>query len=311
MQVFNELNNNPELSICLGFFDGVHQGHKVVIKNAVNLAKQNNLNSAVITFKEHPLCYLQNRTPKYILPLKDRLALIEQQGIDFVYMIDFDDKIADALALDYLKDFLVENFKPKFITTGFNHYFGANKQGDSAFLRTYQKEFGYKFFEIPPITFNNTLISSSKIRQMIAEGSMENIPNLLGEYFYVKGRVITGERIGRTISFPTANLKYPSEIIKAARGVYIAKVTVDSKEYEAIANLGKRPTIAGANNLLLEAHLLDFNENIYDKDIKVSFIKKLRDEVKFDSLPDLKSQLVKDETQARDYFAKKQPFSHQ
>ena len=113
MKIYNELNHNPNLSICLGFFDGVHQGHKVVLKNTVNLARQNGLASAVITFKEHPLCYLQNRIPKYILSIDDRLALIEQQGLDYAYVLDFDENIADALAYDYLKDFLVKYFSPK------------------------------------------------------------------------------------------------------------------------------------------------------------------------------------------------------
>ncbi len=302
MQVFYKLNKNPNLSICLGFFDGVHQGHKVVLKNTVNLAQQNNIKSAVITFKDHPLCYLQNRTPQYIVSLEDRLRLIEKQCIDYAYVLDFDETIADAIAYDYLKNILVANFQPKFITTGFNHYFGANKLGDASFLRAYQNDFDYKYFEIPPITFNNTLISSSKIRQMISEGQTENIPNLLGEYFYVKGRVITGNRIGRTLSYPTANLKYPADIIKVSKGVYAALVEVDGKTHKAIANLGKRPTIEGDHSLLLEAHLLDFNDNIYDKDIKVSFVKKLRNEQKFSSLPDLKSQLVKDEQSAKEYF---------
>lgn len=302
MQIFDKLNHNPDLSLCLGFFDGVHEGHKVVLKNAINLANQNKLNSAVVTFREHPLCYLQNRTPQYILSLDDRLSLIEQQGIDFAYVLDFDDEIADSLALDYLKDFLVKNLKPKFITTGFNHYFGANKQGDSVFLRVYQQELGYKFYEIPPITYNNVLISSSKIRQMISQGETEPVINLLGDYFHIKGRVITGNRIGRTISYPTANLKYPADIIKASRGVYAGFVEIDSNLYRAIVNIGRRPTVNRDNSLLLEAHILDFSDNIYDKDIKVSLIRKIRDEIKFDSLPDLKSQLVKDETFARDYF---------
>ena len=110
---------------------------------------------------------------------------------------------ADLIALDYLKDVLVKNFQPKFITTGFNHFFGANKQGDSTMLRAYQSEFGYKYYEIPPITYDNTLISSSKIRQLVTQGFVDGIKNLLGEYFFVKGRVVTGDRIGRTISFPT------------------------------------------------------------------------------------------------------------
>ena len=303
MKIYNDLNQNPYLSICLGFFDGVHQGHKVVLKNTVNLARQNGLSSAVVTFKEHPLCYLQNRTPQYILSLEDRLSLIEQQGIDCAYVLDFDENIADALAYDYLKDFLVKYFSPKFITTGFNHYFGANKQGDANFLRAYQKDFGYKFFEIPPITFNNTLISSSKIRQLIQDGNTENIPNLLGSYFYIKGRVITGDRIGRTLSYPTANIHYPENIIKLQKGVYAVLVEIDEKKYKGMANFGRRPTVNG-KNLLLETHIFDFNENIYDKDIKVYFCKKIRNETKFCSLPELKSQLVKDEIAVREYFSK-------
>ncbi len=302
MEVFNELKNNTDLSICLGFFDGVHQGHKVVLKNAVNLAHQNGLKSAVLTFKDHPLCYLQNRTPQYIVPLEERLRIIQEQGIDYAYVLDFDEEIADLIAKDYLQDIIVKHLNPKFITTGFNHYFGANKQGDSVFLRTYEKEFDYKFFEIPPITYNNVLISSSKIRQMVSEGAMEEIPNLLGEHFYVKGRVITGNRIGRTISFPTINLKYPKDIIKASRGVYVARVSYDGCDFNAMANLGKRPTIEGSHGLTLEAHILDFEDNLYDKDVKVSLIKKIRDEKKFDSLPDLKSQLVRDEKEVREFF---------
>lgn len=301
MKIYNELNHNPNLSICLGFFDGVHQGHKVVLKNTVNLARQNGLASAVITFKEHPLCYLQNRIPKYILSIDDRLALIEQQGLDYAYVLDFDENIADALAYDYLKDFLVKYFSPKFITTGFNHYFGANKQGDADFLRAYQEEFGYKFFEIPPITFNNTLISSSKIRQLIKEGNTEDIKNLLGGHFYIKERVITGDRIGRTISFPTANIKYPEDIMMLPKGVYAVIVEIDGKKYKGMSNFGKRPTVKG-KELLLETHIFDFNENIYDKDIKVYFYKKIRNEVNFSSLPELKSQLVKDEHNIKEYF---------
>lgn len=303
MEIYKEFNYNPNLSICLGFFDGVHQGHKVVLKNTVNLAKQNNIKSAVITFKDHPLCYLQNRTPQYIISLEDRLNLIKEQGIDYTYVLDFDDKIADAIASDYLKDYLIKNFKPQYITTGFNHYFGANKQGDASFLRDYSTKYNYTFYEIPPITFNNTLISSTKIRQLIAEGEMTNLPELLGNYFYVKGRVITGERIGRTLSYPTANIKYPKDIIKPPKGVYAAIVEIENKKYKALLNYGKRPTVEGTS-LLLEAHILDFNENIYDKDIKISFVKKIRNEQKFKSLNELKAQIIKDEQTIRTYFNK-------
>lgn len=304
MEIFNELKPNHNVSLCLGFFDGVHQGHKVVLKNTVNIARQNGVKSAVLTFKEHPLCYLQNRNPQYILPLEDRLKLIEEQGIDYAYVLDFDENIADLLAGDYLKEILVDNFKPKFITTGFNHYFGANKQGDSNFLRRCQKLYGYKYFEIPPISFNNVLISSSKIRQFISSGNVENLENLLGQPFYVKGMVVKGNQIGRTLSYPTINLNYPDDIIKPSNGVYCATVEIDGEIYQAVANLGKRPTLGSNSNakLLLEAHLFDFDKDVYGKNVKISFLRKLRDEQKFDSLSVLKSQLVKDENTAKEFF---------
>jgi len=303
MKIFNQLNDNPNLSICLGFFDGVHQGHKVVLKNTVNLANQNNIKSAVVTFKQHPLCYLQNRTPQYIVSLEDRLNEIAKLGIDYAYVLDFDEKIADSLAIDYLS-VLIDSFHPKFITTGFNHYFGANKQGDSAFLRNYSDKFNYKFFEVPPITYNNTLISSSKIRQLITTGLVDEIPALLGKNFYVKGLVVTGERIGRTLSYPTANLKFPSSIIKPPNGVYVSFVDIDGCIYKAMVNLGKRPTVNGIG-CLLEVHILDFNANIYDKDITVYFVKKIRDEKKFNSLDELRSQLAIDESYTREYLSEK------
>ena len=308
MQVFrniselSNLNKREQLSICLGFFDGVHLGHRVVVKNTVNLALQNNLKSAIVTFKEHPLCYLQNRTPQYIIPLHDRLKIFEGLGIDYVFLLDFDENTADILAIDYLENVLVKNLNPKFITTGFNHYFGANKLGDANFLRLYQETFSYRFFEIPPITYNNILISSTKIRQLINIGSVDCLKNLLGDFFYINGRVITGNRIGRTLSYPTANLQYPEDIIKVAKGVYAVNIEFDNRKLFGVANFGNRPTIGGKSSLLLEVHIFDFNENIYDKDIKVSFVKKLRDEKKFESLADLKLQLAQDEQAARKLF---------
>lgn len=306
MQIYYELNKNSEnnagLSICLGFFDGVHEGHKVVIKNAVNLAKQNGLKSAIITFKDHPLCYLQNRTPQYIVSLEDRLKLIEKQGIDLAYVLDFDESIADYLAYDYLKEVLIQNFHPKYITTGFNHYFGANKQGNAEFLRNNQEVFNYQFFEIPPITYNNTLISSTKIRQLIGDGELESLKNLLGSDFFIRSKIQSGSRIGSSIAFPTANMKYPKDIIRLPWGVYYTEVEIEGKIYPSVTNLGIKPTVSNEKKLVLESHLLDFSGNIYEKEAKVTFLKKVRNEKKFGSLAELKFQIEKDTNEARKFF---------
>lgn len=299
MRIYHELVKNENLSVCLGFFDGVHEGHKVVIKNTVNLARQNGLHSAVVTFREHPLCYLQNRNPQYILSSEDRISLIEKQGVDYLYMLEFDENIADLMAYDYLKNVLIDTFRPKFITTGFNHYFGANRQGDTGMLRNYQQTFGYKFFEIPPITYNNTLISSTKIRQLISDGMRDGIKQLLGMDFYIKSKIKDGDHVGKTISFPTANMDYPEDIIKLARGVYAAQVEVDEKKYNAVVNYGMRPTVSDRKKMLVEAFLLDFSGNLYGKDAKVIFKRKIRNEKKFASLYELKVQIAKDADMAK------------
>ena len=140
MEVFYTLNKQTDLSLCLGFFDGIHQGHQIVIKNTVNFAKQNGLKSALITFSEHPLCLLHGFDVKYISTIDEKLRLIEMLGVDYVYILDFDRELANKSAYDYLKDVLVNNFKPKAITTGFNHYFGMKKQGNTAFLYNHQQE---------------------------------------------------------------------------------------------------------------------------------------------------------------------------
>lgn len=305
MRIYNELVKNENLSICLGFFDGVHEGHKVVIKNAVNLAKQNGLKSAVVTFREHPLCYLQNRTPEYILPMEDRISLIEAQGVDYIYMLEFDENIADLIAYDYLKNILIDTFHPKFITTGFNHYFGANRQGDTGMLRNCQKTFDYKFYEIPPITFNNTLISSTKIRTLISDGMLDGIKPLLGTDFYIKSKIKDGDHIGRTLSFPTANMDYPKNIIKLSRGVYAALVEIDGTLYKAVVNYGMRPTVTDRKKMIVEAFLLDFQGNLYGKNAKVIFKRKIRNEKKFASVYELKVQIAKDADMARDFLSLK------
>ena len=294
MRVFRQIEETLPTSLCLGFFDGVHEGHKVVIKNAVNLAHQNNLKSAVLTFVDHPLCYLQNRTPSYIVTCEDRLQMIESMGVDYIFLLEFDEEIADLMAYDYLKEVLIEMLHPRFITTGFNHRFGANRQGDADMLKAYQDIFRYKFFEIPPITYKNTLISSTKIRQLISEGKLENIKNLLGCDFYIKSKVKKGNRIGRTLSYPTANLDYPKDIVKLASGVYAGYVEADGKNHRAVINYGIRPTVSNTKDMLVEAYLLDYSGDLYNKNVKVTFKEKIRDEKKFASLVDLKSQIEKD-----------------
>lgn len=294
MQIFHTINKQTDLSLCLGFFDGIHQGHQIVIKNTVNFAKQNGTKSALITFSEHPLCLLHGYDVKYITTEDEKLALIEKLGIDYVYILDFDRELAQKSAYDYLKDVLIKNFRPKAITTGFNHYFGMKKQGNSEFLYNHQKEFGYKYFEIPPITYNNMVVSSTIIKDCLTNGDILTANQLLNHNFSFKSVVQEGQKIGRTINFPTINLEYPINMIKIPYGVYNVNVFVDDKKYKAIANWGLKPTVNNTTTPTFEAHLLDFSQDIYGKPVKVEIIDFIRNEIKFLSVKELKKQIEKD-----------------
>lgn len=301
MKVIRKLETKPNLSLALGFFDGLHQGHKVVIKNAVNFAKENNAESGIILFKEHPMCYIMKNSVKHILTLDDKIEMLKELDVDNVIVLDFDKALAELSATSYLKDILIKNFSPIAITTGFNHSFGHNRQGNSAFLRKFQTIYNYRYFEIPPITCNHVVTSSSAIRNAISCGNLDLANSLLGYKFFIKGKVIHGDEVGRQIGFPTANFIYPKEIIEVPTGIYLVDVEVNDTTYKGVLNYGYRPTVNSENKLTTEVHILDFNQDIYNSTIKVSFVTKIRNELKFESLSQLKSQIIKDIDFAQTY----------
>lgn len=291
MQIFTELNKNPNLSLALGYFDGVHKGHQAVIKSAVDFASQNGNKSAVITFKDHPCCFFRGVCPKYILTREDRIKHIEALGVDYIYILDFNSKLCMLSAEDYLNNVLIDNFSPKSISTGFNHYFGAKKSGGVDLLTEKQVEYGYKYFEIPPQKILNNTISSTAIRNALAKGDIQNANEMLGYHFTISGKVIKGQQLGRKIGFRTANLLYPPELIDLPFGVYSVLVDYLGMQYKGITNFGIRPTVSDSHRCSLETHILDFDKDIYGEEISVSFLKMIRAERKFNSLDDLKSQI--------------------
>lgn len=288
MQIFSELNKNPNLSLALGYFDGVHLGHQAVIKNAVDFAHQNGNKSAVITFSDHPCCYFWGVCPKYILTRKEREEKIAELGVDYLYELDFE-SISGLTAEDYLKNILVKHFTPSSISTGWNHNFGYKKSGNVKFLAQHAKKFDYKYFELPPQKKDNEIISSTSIRKLLSAGKIEKANSMLGYNFLISGEVITGNRIGRTIGFKTANLLYPPELIDLPFGVY----SVDTQFGKGIANFGTRPTVDGKGTLL-EVHILDFDKDIYGQNLTVKFNKMIRTEKKYPSLDALKTQIKLD-----------------
>ena len=279
--------------LALGFFDGVHLGHKAVINAAVDYAKKNNIKSAVVTFRQSPYVALNNVKPNYIITLEEKIKAIKKLGVDYLYLSDFTEDLAKQTASDYLKN-LVDDLHPKMIATGFNHYFGYNKSGGVDYLRLMQQEYGYEFKEINPIKLNEDVISSTAIRKALSNGDIPKANSMLGYRFYVKNEVIKGRQIGRTIGFKTANLKMPEKMINIPDGVYAVEVEVLGKKYMGIANFGSNPTVTDDSQKLLEVHIIDFNQDIYGELVKVSFLVKIRNEKKFQSLAELKAQIEKD-----------------
>lgn len=294
MEIYNEINGkNKDLSIALGFFDGIHIGHSAVLNSAVYYAKNNGVKSAVVTFENHPRCFFNKTEPEYILTKHEKLKIFENYGFDYVYFLKFDKNLAQLSADEYLK-FLHENFNPKAIATGFNHTFGKDKSGNADFLDKNQKQYGYEYFKQAPVTIDGETVSSSKIRENLRLGNIESANNMLGYNYFLEETVVEGEKIGRTIGFRTANLLYPKNMLKIANGVYSVEVEYNGQRFKGIANFGMRPSLGNTTVQILEVHILDFEKDIYGENLKVEFIKKIRDEKKFGSLEELKSQIAKD-----------------
>ncbi len=295
MNILNDLKseNIENVSLILGFFDGLHKGHREVIRTGVQYAKDNNLKSVLITFRDSPSVLLKGASPKYILTSGEKIKKIEDLGVDYLYIINFDEDLSKITAADYLK-LLVDNFKPKAITTGENHYFGYNRTGSSDYIELMSKDYCYEYFKVNSIKYENETISSSRIKKALQVGNIQLANLLLGYRFYIKGEVVQGRQIGRSLGFKTANLIFPKKLISIPDGVYAVEVLVDGEKYIGIANYGANPTITSDSKKQIEVHIINFNENIYGQTITISFLDKIRDEIKFKSLTELKEQITKD-----------------
>ena len=293
MHIFKELTQLNNSSLALGFFDGLHLGHKVVLKNAVNIAKEKNVQSTVLIFKEHPINYLTDNVVPLILTLDEKLNTLREFGIDNVVLLDFEE-YSHIKANDYLENVLYKYFSPVAITTGFNHFFGFNKEGNSDFLRKYAQKYSYNYYEVPPFVVDSNIVSCSTIRNFISLGDFNSANKLLGYNFFIQGNVIYGEKLASKLGFPSANINYPNEKIKIPYGVYFVMVSVDGVDYNGILNFGVSPTFDNDSKLKTEVHILDFDKEIYGKNIKISFVTKIRNQQKFENVEKLKLQIQRD-----------------
>ena len=328
------LRDIPHAVVTIGTFDGVHLGHQAIFKEMKKMAQEVRGETVVVTFHPHPRQVLQigTETLRFICTQEEKLKKFEEFGIDHVVIIPFTKEFASTPSEVFIKEYIIDRIHPSVMVVGYDHHFGKNRIGDFEMLNRLGGQFGFKTVQVEAQYINNVSVSSTKIRNALATGNVALANQLLGYPYSVTGEVVNGNKIGRTLGFPTANLDLPNEYIMIGNpGVYACRTEVDGKVYQAMANTGMRPTIqnlvesgkwkmesgklaCGSNSplstfhfpLKIEVNIFDFEGDLYGRTLKVEFLERIRDEVKFNGLEALKAQLERDREQVKDYFLRSQ-----
>jgi riboflavin kinase / FMN adenylyltransferase len=297
---------NPVLTI--GTFDGVHLGHRKIIARLHDLAKTINGESVIFTFDPHPRKVVApgETTLRLLTTLEEKIVLFEQSGIDHLIIYPFTTEFSKLTYEEFVEQVLVGQIHTKFLVVGYDHKFGKNRQGDFEFLKKCAERHEFEIEKLDVLLMNESQISSTKIREAIQKGDFDAANAFLGYPFTLHGTVVEGQKLGRKIQFPTANIQAsdPDKIIPGY-GVYAVEITVINKKFNGMLNIGSRPTVNNnADNRSIEVHIFDFELDIYGESIELVFFKKLREEQKFLSIDALKDQLVKDKTDTIAFFQK-------
>ena len=301
MQVEEELSKlSPEkdMLLTIGVFDGVHLGHRYLISQLTELARQQGLLSGVVTFRQHPQEVLspQTRLP-FLTDLAQRTNLLKNEGVEAIITLSFTPELAQLSAGQFIS-LLKKYLRMRGVVIGPDFALGQNREGNTDTLRRLGQEMGFSVTVVPPIIINGEVVSSTAIRNALAEGDMKRVQNLVGRPFSLHGRVIPGTRRGAELGFPTANLDTDPEQALPAEGVYVGWVHINDQAYPSMTNIGKRPTFGGSERVV-EVYLLDYHGDLYGQELTIDIIERLRGEMKFDNLEELKKQIAEDVKQGR------------
>ena len=286
----SKIINQNKTALCIGTFDGVHKGHKLLLEKTNFIAKKNNLKSLTIVFKKRPREFInKNENQSYLSDLNFRINKISQQGIDYIYPLDFNNEIKNLSAKEFLC-FLKKLANMNHLIVSEKTKLGYDQlSGDDLFKLSENLKLGLTFVKMNKL--NEQIISTSKINSLIKSGKIEKANIYLGDLYNVKGKVIKGDQIGSELGFPTANLEISPEILVPGDGVYACYVNIENKSFFGALSIGYRPTLKNNHERKIEVHIIDFNKNIYDKSIEISIVKKIRDQVRYESLDKLKKQI--------------------
>ncbi|MGI6719143.1 MAG: bifunctional riboflavin kinase/FAD synthetase [Bacteroidales bacterium] len=297
MKFYHDISCFPKIKnaiVTVGNFDGVHLGHKAILKKMQQIKKETNGNIVVITFHPHPKEVLTNKPQNYITSKGRKTNLLARQGVDYLLEIHFTKEFAKTSTEDFIINYLINTINAIHIVVGYDCHFGHNYNDTISILQKLSKTYNFKLTQIPPVYINKNIVSSTIIRKFLEKGMIENANEMLGYSYSVFGQVTYGKQLGRTIGFPTANIFLENKLkIIAANGVYACIVRFYGVNYYGMCNIGTRPTVNG-KDLSIEVNIFDFDKEIYGKNISIYFKARIRDEIKFNNLEELKIQLTKD-----------------
>ncbi|MEW6618629.1 MAG: bifunctional riboflavin kinase/FAD synthetase [bacterium] len=287
------------VGLTIGVFDGVHLGHQKIITELINSCRKKGLTSLILTFEIHPRKILSATMPALLITLDQRLNIISQLGMDVCIITDFEQEIMNLEATEFIEKVLIDKLKMKQMWIGTNFLFGRGRKGDVQLLQELSAKKGFKLQVVEPVKFEDEIVSSTRIREYLKQGEVAKANLLLSRPYTIGAEVIHGTKRGRILGYPTANLKWDEEVLLPEKGVYAVRVKMDDERYEGVANLGYRPTFGEEKELYFEVHIFDFNQEIYFKELNVSFITRIRDEKPFKDQDSLIRQLNEDENKAK------------
>ena len=294
----------PPTVMALGFFDGIHLGHQRVIRTAKKIADERGYKSAVITFHPHPSVVLGKKEAhvEYITPMSIKEKVIASLGIDMLYVVKFDEVFAGLLPQQFVDEYII-GLNVKHVVAGFDYSYGRLGKGTMETLPFHARgEFTQTVIE--KVEFQEEKVSSTALRKLIRDGEMEQIPSILGRAYTVEGTVVHGDKRGRQIGFPTANVALSDEYLLPPVGVYAVRLKVHDEWHDGVCNIGYKPTFKEAERKLsIEVHLFDFNEDIYDQIVTVEWHMRIREEKKFNGIDELVAQIAQDKMKAQEYFS--------
>ena len=301
----NEFCSQKNVVLTAGTFDGVHLGHKKIIDKVVQSAKKIDGESVILTFFPHPrmVLYPEGNDLKLLNTIEEKIELLQQSGVNHLIIHPFSVEFSRITSLDFVREILVNKLNTKKLVIGYDHQFGKNREGSFEHLKEYGPLYGFEVEEIPAQEIQQINISSTKIRNSLLIGEIQAANQFLGYHYFINGTVVEGSQVGRKMGFPTANIEVAEDYkLIPGNGVYAVKIVLENAIYNGMLNIGTRPTIKG-NNVTIEVNIFNFNQEIYNKPIRIEFFEKIRNEVKFNELAELQQQLNYDKQKVLQLFA--------